>query len=161
MTLYLSAATARRAWSPVCAKKFDSVRVQAAGRIESTERYGLTLWRLTSASKQQLAAAPRETIELPESPQHRTWCEAHKAAGARIDQLRDELNTTLDRARTLLGREQRDSDVWFAASRELQRACYRLGSATYCLFEWAEPDDGEADLPPEGIVTRRNYQAWA
>lgn len=133
----------------------------AAGQVESIERQGLTLWRLTSAGKRRLAAARRRgAIELPESPQHREWREARTAAVRRIDQLRDELEVTLDRTRTLLSTEQRDADVWFAASREQQRACYRLGSATYCLFEWGEPDDAKADLPPERVVMRRDYRAW-
>lgn len=135
--------------------------LHAAGQIERTERHGLVLWRLTAAGKRRLSTAWRRgTIELPESPQHREWREAHCAAGDRIDRLRDELEAALDRTRTLLGTEQRDADVWFAVSRELQRACYRLGSATYCRFEWMEPDDASADLPPERVVMRRDYRAW-
>lgn len=37
------------------------------------------------------------------------------------------------------------SDVWFALAERLQSACWQLGSATYCLSEWAEPDDSRAD----------------
>ncbi len=137
--------------------------LHAAGAIESSVHQGLTLWRLTRAGKQRLAAARRRGLvgQLPESPQHREWRMAREAAMRRIDPLREELETALERTRSLLGAEQRDSDVWFAASRELQRACYRLGSATYCLFEWAEPEDTEVDRADERLVGRRDWRSWA
>ncbi len=37
------------------------------------------------------------------------------------------------------------SDAWFEAGERLHRACRRLGSATYCLHEWAEPPEDQAD----------------
>jgi hypothetical protein len=137
--------------------------LRTSGAIESTERQGLTLWRLTSAGKRRLVVARRRGMiePLPESPQHREWRRAREAAERRIDQLEGELEQALDRTRALLGSEQRDADVWFAASRELQRACYRLGSATYCRFEWSEPDDAEVDRPPERLVMRRDWRSWS
>jgi hypothetical protein len=136
--------------------------LHVAGAIESSVRQGLTLWRLTSAGKRRLAAASGRDAagQLPESPQHQEWRNAREAAERRIDPLRNELEEALERTRSLLDVEQRDSDVWFAASRELQRACYRLGSATYCLYEWTEPDDAEVDRPPERLVMRRDWRAW-
>jgi hypothetical protein len=38
------------------------------------------------------------------------------------------------------------SDRWFELARRLRGACWSLGSATYCLYEWAEPDDARADI---------------
>ncbi|HUA74363.1 MAG TPA: hypothetical protein VL988_06370 [Solirubrobacteraceae bacterium] len=137
-------------------------RLHTRGLIEVSTHQSLTLWDLTSAGKRRLTIARRDgPIELPESPQHREWRTAREAGERRIGRLRDELETALDQTRTLLATEPRDSDVWFAASRELQRACYRLGSATYCLFEWAEPNDSEADLPLESQLGRRDYRSWA
>jgi hypothetical protein len=37
------------------------------------------------------------------------------------------------------------SDAWFDVGERLHRACRRLGSATYCLHEWAEPPQDKAD----------------
>jgi hypothetical protein len=137
-------------------------RLHVGGLIESTQSQSLTLWRLTSAGKRRLTIARRErTIELPESPQHREWRTAREAAERRIAHLRHELEDVLRRTQALLDPEPVDSDVWFAASRELQRACYRLGSATYCRFEWVEPADAEADLLPAQLVGRRDYRSWS
>jgi hypothetical protein len=137
-------------------------RLHTRGLIASTERRGLTLWDLTSAGKRRLTIARREgaVIPLPESPQHLEWRTAREAAQRRMKKLRGELADVLTRTRALLEVEQRDSEVWFAASRELQRACYRLGSATHCRFEWAEPDDAEPDLPPEQSLGRRDWRSW-
>jgi len=38
------------------------------------------------------------------------------------------------------------SDAWFELAERLHRAARRLGSATYCLHEWMEPDDDRADI---------------
>lgn len=138
---------------------WDDLHVR--GLIESSVFQGLTRWQLTSAGMRQLTVARRGgVIPLPESPQHLEWRTGREAAERRMGRLREELEDVLTRTRTLLEQESRDSDVWFAASRELQRACYRLGSATYCRFEWLEPDDAEADLPPEQLVGRRDYRSW-
>ena len=37
------------------------------------------------------------------------------------------------------------SDSWFELARRLHGDCCALGSATHCLYEWAEPDDAKAD----------------
>jgi hypothetical protein len=51
----------------------------------------------------------------------------------------------LDEATALLN-ESGTSDLWFDLAERLRLSARRLGSATYCLREWAEPDDGVADL---------------
>jgi hypothetical protein len=71
------------------------------------------------------------------------------------------------------------SDAWFALTERLQAACSQLGSATYCLSEWAEPDDaspdvddrkeqGDEEVDPEELGGvryrrggRRNVWKWA
>jgi hypothetical protein len=48
-------------------------------------------------------------------------------------------------ASALLG-DTSGSDAWFDLAEELRRAARRLGSATYCLYEWMEPSDDRADI---------------
>jgi hypothetical protein len=38
------------------------------------------------------------------------------------------------------------SDHWFELARCLDSACRSFGSVTYCLYEWAEPDESRADV---------------
>jgi hypothetical protein len=137
--------------------------LQAAGLIDQPRRLGLKLWGLTSRGRKRLEAARREgTVNpLPEAPQHRAWREAHSAAGEHIDGLRKELRRTLEDVAILL-KPDRDasSDTWFNAGECLQRACNRLGSATYCLHEWSEPDDCQADTDQSGRPGRRNPTQW-
>jgi len=124
----------------------------------------MDLWALTSAGVQRLAAVRRsgELTGLPESPQHRVWREGQSAAGRHIDRLRDQLRGALLATIALLDAEPPpDSDAWFGASRTLQDACDRVGSATHCLYEWPEPDDAQADVAPEQYRGRRNFRGWA
>ena len=71
------------------------------------------------------------------------------------------------------------SDVWFELAERLRASARSLGSATYCLHEWAEPDDerpdiddhsdpGDASLAPAERrrrelrrIGRRNTHLWA
>ncbi|HLH14215.1 MAG TPA: hypothetical protein VKV16_05455, partial [Solirubrobacteraceae bacterium] len=39
-----------------------------------------------------------------------------------------------------------DSDAWLELAEQLHAACRRLASASYCLYEWDEPDDARADI---------------
>jgi hypothetical protein len=39
-----------------------------------------------------------------------------------------------------------ESDAWFDVAERLRRAAWLVGSASYCLCEWAEPDDAQADI---------------
>ena len=132
--------------------------LERAGLIECSRRHSLTLWKLTSAGKKHLEAAT--PASLPESPQHRNWREARQAAAQHIDRLRDELGAALSDASELLDADSYDSAKLHETGNSLQRACAHLGSATYCLSEWAEPDDAQADVPADH-AGRRNYRAWA
>lgn len=79
---------------------------------------------------------------MPESPQHRAWREAHAAAETQIGQFRDQVAGALaDASRLLTADPPAGSDAWFDTGGLLRHACRRLGSATYCLHEWAEPSD--------------------
>ncbi|MGA9874328.1 MAG: hypothetical protein WBQ21_00785, partial [Solirubrobacteraceae bacterium] len=59
---------------------------------------------------------------------------------------RDALRAALVDGGRLLDVEQAPSDAWFALAKRLQRECWRLGSATHCMREWAEPDDAKPDV---------------
>jgi hypothetical protein len=56
-----------------------------------------------------------------------------------------QVHDALDEAGRLLDTGQGDSDVWFGLAGRLKKGCWQLGSATYCLQEWPEPDDARAD----------------
>ena len=113
--------------------------MEAAGLLEGFKRNGGVVWTLTPKGRKRLASvAP---VSLPESPQHCAWREARAATGERIGDFREELRAALDEATFLLSDEEAASEPWFVLGERLQRACLRLGSATHCLYEWAEPDD--------------------
>jgi DNA-binding PadR family transcriptional regulator len=141
----------------------DWYELERQGLVEHTERRARTLARPTSAGEARLHALRNagELEALPESPQHRDWREARSAARERIGGFRDELRAALVEASGLLDAQPlADSDSWREARQRLQKACSRLGSAVYCLCEWAEPDDSEADIPPEAFWERRDYRRW-
>jgi DNA-binding PadR family transcriptional regulator len=132
------------------------------GLVEEVRRQGLVLWALTDEGHAQLADRG-EVGTLPESPQHRRWREARRAACGRIDELQDELRLVLHEASELLDRrDQGSSGTWYDIGQRLQRACRIVASATYCLSEWAEPDDVQADIdePPYGHGARRETHGW-
>ncbi len=139
-------------------------RLQALGLVEAFRRHSRDLWQLTPKGKRRLAALRRtgDLPVLPESPQHQLWREARTAASERIAGFREDVRGALAEAMALLGAADAPSDAWFEMSHSLQRICWRLGSATYCLSEWAEPDDAEADIDPPTHKrgNRRNIGQW-
>ncbi len=138
--------------------QLDALR--AAGLLRELRRQGLNVVGITSAGRRALAQARTagERIELPESPQHRRWRHARSVAGERIDGFRQQVRDALDEARRLLDTEQVPSDTWFGLAGRLKTECYQLGSATYCLREWPEPDDARADV--DEVLGRRNVWQW-
>jgi hypothetical protein len=42
----------------------------------------------------------------------------------------------------------------------LHFGCERLASATYCLHEWAEPDDAISDRAEYSYLMRRDIHRW-
>jgi hypothetical protein len=123
--------------------------LQAAGLLERTRRHGVPTWALSEAGAAHLQVARRAGVlpALPESPQHRAWQNARTAAAQEIGRFRDSAHARLGRAARLLEAERPPrSDAWLELAEELQRACRRLASATYCLYEWAEPEDERADV---------------
>jgi ribosome-binding protein aMBF1 (putative translation factor) len=116
------------------------------------KRHGVETWELTRAGRRRLSRlrAEGELPELPESPQHRAWREARALAEQRIEGFRAALLHDVTRAHALLGSPpgpgQPPSDVWFELGERLHQGSKRLASATYCLYEWDEPDDAHADV---------------
>jgi DNA-binding XRE family transcriptional regulator len=147
-------------------KRAREVRVRldaldAAGSLERGRRHGVPVWALTSTGRRRLSRARRagRVPVLPESPQLRAWREAQGLAEQRIGEFRLELLEAVEHAQQLLDIPTPDapvqgpdaapgpaSDEWFELGERLRRACRRLGSASYCLWEWPEPDDSRADI---------------
>src|ERR1700689_3112805 len=77
--------------------------LHADGLIEQSRQSNRVIWRLTEDGHKRIQAARRTSqLPLPESPQHRTWREAHAAAGQRIDSLLGDLRIALSGATSAL-----------------------------------------------------------
>lgn len=136
--------------------------LEAGGVLERGRRHGVPVWALTSRGRGRLSRARRagRVPVLPESPQHRAWREARGLAEERLGEFRLGVLEAVEHAQELLDvptpgvpvLEGPDaapgpgSDEWFELGEQLRRACRRLGSASYCLWEWREPDDSCADI---------------
>jgi len=133
--------------------------LKSAGRIRNVRRCGIDLVALTATGRRALGKARSAgQVFLPESPQHRSWRHSRTMAGDRIDGFREALRTSVAEVGALLDAEQAPSDAWFEFGKRLSAECRRLGSTTYCLFEWAEPDDARADV--DEVLGRRNVWGW-
>jgi hypothetical protein len=119
--------------------------VIAAGLLVRSRRHRVVIWGLTSSGRRRVARLG-ESVMLPESPQHRVWRHAQTLAAERIDGLREQVRGVLEDATGVFDADGICSDAWFALAERLELACWQLGSATYCLSEWAEPDDASADV---------------
>jgi hypothetical protein len=123
--------------------------LQDGGWLESSRSHGVATWALTSSGQRRLQRVRGTDAlpALPESPQHRAWSNARTTAGQEIERFRASVREQLDEAMLLLAADPPPlSDDWFALGDALQRSCRRLGSASYCLREWPEPEDAHADL---------------
>jgi hypothetical protein len=110
------------------------------------------------------ALGGRDVDPLPESPQHRQWRKARDAASEQIGEFRRETRRMLGEAIHLIDLDSDEtSETWFAISDSLQHACWRLGSAIYCLREWAETDDATFDIDQPPLPAergRRDINRW-
>lgn len=123
--------------------------MHAAGLLERPRLHGVSMWELTSAGSRRLERARRaHTVgALPESPQHRVWRRAQTAAAQEIERFRDNLRDSLQHASLTLDEDPPSaSDSWFELGERIERACWLFASASHCLHEWPEPDDGPADV---------------
>lgn len=125
-----------------------------AERLLGTRRHhGFDIWRLTDDGRARLEAARQTGAvgELPESPQHSLWRRARASAAERIESLRVSARAGTEEALGLLDARQRvRSDAWLLLAARLGEIYRRLGLASYCLYEWAEPDDARADIDDYG-----------
>ena len=140
-------------------------QLEAEQLVEQFRKGSSVRWQLTRKGQLRLAAShdAHALYELPESPQHARWREAQAAAGERIAEFRHDLRGLLDEAAALLeAGGQPPSGEWYELGTRLKEACTRLGSASYCLNEWAEPNDTTADIdrPPYGQGGRRETHSW-
>jgi len=136
--------------------------LHAAGWIEPLRLHGVAAWELTGAGQRHLKRARRrgEVGELPESPQHQEWRNAHTAAAQEIDRFRRRLRDCLGEAeRTLDAESPAPSDELFELAERLLRSCRNLASASYCLYEWSEPDDAQADVESHLDLSRSGLDA--
>lgn len=133
--------------------------------LERHERQGREYWSLTPTGADWLEALRHEGRlgALPESPQHRRWRHAREAARRQIDTFERLVTAALDEAYDALRHHTtRGSETWLGLGEQLGAALWLLGSATYCLGEWEEPDDARADVDenPGPPPVRRAISAW-
>ncbi len=121
--------------------------LEAAGLLERSNRQGFPHWGLTEQGRRHLQRAQRagKVGPLPEAPQHRAWREARALAAERMSEFRQSARDALSEAVRLLAADC-DSRGWHELSERLRQEFDRIGSATFCLREWPEPDDAHADL---------------
>jgi hypothetical protein len=120
--------------------------LEAAGLLVRSNRQGFPHWGLTEKGRRRLQRARRagKVGPLPEAPQHRAWREARVLAAERMSDFRQSARDALREATRLLDADC-DSGTWHGLSERLRSEFDRIGSATFCLREWPEPDDAHAD----------------
>jgi hypothetical protein len=150
------------------------VALVEGGELRRSRAHGVEQWGLTPRGRRQLLPGDEQ---LPESPQHCAWRSARTLAAREIDRFRSDLGNTIADAGALLDGTA-TSDTWLMLAERLHYRARRLGSATYCLNEWAEPGDDRADIddlcdPDDGQLSpverqrrhalrvgRRNIRLW-
>jgi hypothetical protein len=119
-----------------------------AGFLEQGREHGVAQWMLTPKGRKHLSQISEVVVALPESPQHRKWRDARDAAEQEIEGFYLRLRDCMDRTTDLLSMPMppgASSDAWFEIGERPHKACRRLGSASYCLYEWVEPPEDKAD----------------
>ncbi len=126
--------------------RLDSLLVD--GLLTYSRRHSVDCWGLTDGARHA-----GRVEELPESPQHRAWRQTRALAAEHVEEFRARATRETKAAVALFSARQRvRSDEWFLLVARLEHAYRQLGAATYCLYEWEEPDDARADIDNyEGI----------
>jgi DNA-binding PadR family transcriptional regulator len=132
--------------------------LEASGLVAPIKRHGIVLYELTPRGKRRLKA--EGAVVLPESPQHRAWRVARNAAEERIGEFQEDIRRLLGEGGRLLAGDAIASEDWFVLGELLEKACSRVGSATHCLREWAEPSDDGPDADSGPRRGRRNILVW-
>jgi hypothetical protein len=139
-----------------------------AGLVEWARRNGVAVVVLTVAGRRRLARAQSAgtVLALPESPQHRKWREAHDRAEGEVDRFVQQAHEAITEAVGLLDDlagltpHRPTSDALLAARERLYDALFLAASATYCFYEWAEPDDATRD-EGAGVRGLTNVTRWS
>jgi hypothetical protein len=146
--------------------------MEVAGLVERSRRHSVGMLVITRRARRLIKQLQQEGSlpVLPESPQHQKWRHARTLAGQEIERFRARVRGLIGQVLGMLDASPAvDSDAWFDVAEQLHIACRRLGSATYCLHEWQEPDDAHADLEDHGEISvlararragRRNVRLW-
>jgi DNA-binding MarR family transcriptional regulator len=140
-------------------------RLEARG---SLRRYPLPghsspLWTLNETGRRTCHGLRDRAAELPESPQHIVWRQAMVRVTERMPIFRTEFGGALDQAIADLADGKRlPSLEWLEVGDALRDLARRVGFATYCAEEWAEPTDDAPDIddPPMIARGRRNVRLW-
>lgn len=132
--------------------------LEATGIVGTAKRNGVVVYELTRRGERRLRALG--DLILPESPQHRAWRVAQDAARASLGGFREDVRVLLRDGEALLASDAAGSEDWFVLGERLSRACSRVGSATHCLREWAEPGDDAPDVDVDPRLGRRNIGLW-
>lgn len=123
------------------------------GLVEPIRQQGRNMWKLTGHGRRQLsrARASGKLPGLPEAPQHRVWRESRTLAEERLERFRCELSEALREGLALLQAScPAQSRAWDALGKRLGQDCANVASAMYCLGEWEEPSDDQADRGDTG-----------
>ena len=163
-------------WSPAVGRKLTPLllALESDGWLTLGERAGggSLRCRLTRRGQNRLQTARRAVVpealldSLPESPQHRTWRQIRGAAVAGANDFLGSATTAVQEAETvLLNPMLAPSMELMAIGQRLRLHFWRLASVTYCLHEWAEPNERSADLeekPQAGFwpFPRRAMGRW-
>lgn len=133
------------------------------GLLEHFREHSMDFWTLSDSARRRLRRAKGASEALPESPQHERWRAAHTLAGQELDGYRERLRAVLAETTALLDAASEGataSEEWFKLGRSLDRHMRRVGAATHCLHEWAEPTDDVADMEGHRERGRRNSHSW-
>jgi hypothetical protein len=128
----------------------------AAGLLTHVWRRSRDWWKITPPGEQQ--AAPFG--ELPESPQHSAWRRARVLAEQEIERVRVRARGCAEEAEQALDHAEPTATVYRKLGDQLRVAFEDLASATYCLNEWAEPDDERADVEMWDVKGLRKTTHW-
>jgi hypothetical protein len=134
-----------------------------AGLLEHFRAHSMDFWTLTDSARRRLRRAKGIAEALPEAPQHERWRAARTLAERELEGYRERLRAVLAETSALLDAASEGataSEGWFKLGRRLDRHVRRVGSATHCLHEWAEPTDDVADMEGHRERGRRSYHSW-
>ena len=135
--------------------------LEERGSLARTRRHGAVTWGLKSSGLAGFSGRAARAM-YPRWRMRRGTVRGlnRTAAGQEIDRFLQCPRQRGRRDRVARRDPGVGSDAWFELGERLHRDCRRVGSATYCLREWAEPDDARPDVDDrhdpadEGLTAR-------